>query len=136
MFYRYHLTIPAGTSDQTLTVQEFFINEGIIRKTVVKASNACENYVNFSIWLGSTQAFPSNPYEKFRPGHELIESEEWWPNKRGWHWYMVGSSPGSRYPHTVDFKILVLPEEVVGPDKSIEKLLELFVVTPEMEGEM
>lgn len=135
MLYRYSLTIPADTSLNNPVVQEFKIGAGILHWISIAASDACEHYVYFSIYCGSHQVFPSNPYEKFRPGAAPIEKEDHVVNLAGWHWFMVGSSPDSRYDHTVDLRVGILPDVLVSPERIGETLLKMFTTTPELGDE-
>ncbi len=135
MLYKYSLTIPANTLLTIPVSQEFKLDAGILHWISISASDACEHYVYFSVWCGSHQVFPSNPFEKFRPGAAPIIKDDYVRTLAGFHWFMVGSSPGSRYPHTVDLRVGVLPEKLLSPGMVMDDWMKLFTEAPEIEEE-
>ena len=131
MLYKYSLTIPADTPLNNPVMDEFILDAGILHWISISASSACEHFVYFSVWCGSHQVFPSNPYEKFRPSATPIIKDDHVSTLAGYHWFMIGSSPGSRYPHTVDLRVGVLPEKLLSPGMVMDDWMKLFTETPE-----
>lgn len=61
MFYRYSLTVPANTAEDSPVSQEMTLTHGIVHSVDVSFPPGCAALVHVSIWRYEHQVWPTNP---------------------------------------------------------------------------
>lgn len=126
MLYRYSMVVPADTPSNNPFSREIKLEPGIIHYVNVKFPPGCHQLVYFAIFQGANKQFPTNPSEWLRGDGEEIIFREHAVNKRGFHWYLKGYSPGTLFEHLITVRIGILPEEDVTPLSLIKDLVSIF----------
>ncbi len=133
--YWFDITIPANTPESNPVEKEVMIEEEVIVRLSCHFPSGCRGMVYTAIYYGEEQIFP-RPYGSYLHGDgETITWDEYYvlPSSpcvltiRGW-------SPGTRYDHTIQWRIVALPRRYVFwwtvMDKFINVLTKIFRLAP------
>ena len=148
MFYRYALLVPADTPENAPVEQEIELPPGIIHLVSVKFPKGCHQRVYFAVYQGASKVFPLSPdrldntsgyataalrlqQRDAMRGYlcgddEEIVFKEHVVNKHGFHWKLVGFSPGATYAHIITVRFGVLKEEELSPFTIVQDLVKIF----------
>jgi hypothetical protein len=114
MFYEYRLTVPANTLAAAPLIQDVALAPGRIVAFAVQLPRGCVGLVHAQIWEGLYIHWPSNPDSSFSGDAVVIEWQESHdldataPKLR-----LVAWNLDDTFPHTVTFRINVLPKATI-----------------------
>lgn len=122
------LTIPADTAEATPAEEELPSIEGIVHLVEIEQALGCNGEVYAAIRQGVHQVWPTNPEGAYRSDGRVYSTREHYEVKRGDPVFVCqGWSPGTTYQHVVQFRLSILPVEVMEPwskqDTLMTKLL-------------
>jgi hypothetical protein len=124
----YDLTIPANTSANAPEQLEVDVGAGIIHLVEIEEAPGCKGMVYAAIRQGLHQVWPTNPGGAYRSDGRVYSCQEHYPMAPGDPSLVIqGWSPGTTYEHVVQFRISVLPQEIMEPEKKTESLLSKFI---------
>jgi len=129
----HHLLVPADTSASDPEELEIPGIEGIIHLVEIEEAPGCKGMVYAAVRQGVHQVWPTNPDGALRSDGRVYSTREHYPVKKGdAPLVLQGWSPGTKYPHTVEFRLSVLSREVMEPwlvqESLVKKLLRAFGV--------
>jgi len=129
----YDLTIPADTSASDPTEEEIDVGVGIVHLVEIEIPPGCKGYVNAAIRQGLHQVWPTNPAGAYRSDSRVYSAREHYSIESGDPALVIqGWSPGTTYEHVVQFRISILPVEIMEPwlkqEGLLTKLLRAFGV--------
>ncbi len=125
--YVVDLTIPANTSEQNPITVKLQVEEEVVVRVGCYFPPGCRGMVYTAVYYGEEQIFP-RPYASYLHGDgEAITWDEYYvlPSSpcvltiRGW-------SPGTRYDHTVQWRIVALPRMYVFWWTILDRFIDLF----------
>lgn len=138
MWYRYEITVPANTLEAAPERHEIGIPAGVIKGIRIRFPPGPRGMVSVAVFQGNHKMWPRG-YElpvvvPDRPGPPawFVGDNEWveWPehvrNIEGWHWFLVGFSPGTTYQHVVYVDISIIEKEFAEPYTAVQELVEAF----------
>jgi len=133
--YVFDLTIPANTPADNPVEQEIDVGEGIIHLVEIETPPGCRGEVYAAVRQGLHQVWPSNPDGAYRSDSRVYSAREHYPIGRDApSLTLMGWSPGTIYDHTVQFRISVLPVEIMEPWRVqqgiLDHLLQLLGIRP------
>ena len=124
MDYVFHLLIGANTGADEPEEQEVDVGVGIIHLVEIEIPRGCNGMVYGAVRQGLHQVWPSNPDGAYRSDGRVYSTREHYPIVRDAPSLTIqGWSPGTTYPHTVQFRFSVLPREVMEPWREQVSLL-------------
>jgi hypothetical protein len=120
----YDLTVPANTSAASLKELEIDVGTGIVHLVEIEIPRGCKGMVYGAIRQGLHQVWPTNPDGAYHSDGRVYSARDHYGIIPGDPSLVLqGWSPGTTYDHTVQFRISVLPEEVMEPWHAQEGLL-------------
>lgn len=128
MDHVYDLVIGANTLADDPEELELPLFSGIIHLVEIEQAPGCKGMVYSAVRQGLHQVWPTNPDGALRSDGRVYSTREHYPIGRfappltiqGW-------SPGTKYPHTVQFRFSVLPVEVMEPWREQQSLFKKFL---------
>ena len=125
MAFTFHITIPAGTPEESPVKEILTLEEGIVYKVQIVSSPATNGEVFCRLEdIYGRQILPLKEGSYFRLWGQVIEAR--YPSiqieTRGdkAKVVFVGWSPNARYSHTVDVTFLIVPEVYENLLKRVE----------------
>ena len=133
MDYVFDLTIPADTAKATPKEQEIDVGTGIIHLIEIEIPPGPKGLVYCAVRQGLHQVWPSNSDGAYRSDGRVYSAREHYPIGRDASFLVLqGWSPGTTYEHVVQFRISILPVEIMEPwlkqEGLLTKLLRAFGV--------
>jgi len=120
----YDLTIPADTAATSPVEETLPSVEGIVHQVEIEIPPGCRGEVYAAIRQGNHQVWPTNPTGAYRSDSRVYSTREHYAVKRGDPVFVLqGWSPGTSYEHVVQFRISILPVDVLEPWTRQETLL-------------
>ena len=118
MFYDFSFTIPANTSRVDPAELDIKLTHGIIHKVDIRFPGGCDGLVHLQIKEGLHQHWPTNPDGSFNGDHFPIAFNEYLEfTRKPYILTLVGWSPGTTYPHTLEVSFGILPSSVLQPEE-------------------
>ncbi len=124
MDFVYDLTIPANTSASDPQELDVDVGVGIVHLVEIEIAPGCKGMVYAAIRQGLHQVWPTNPGGAYRSDGRVYSAREHYAIVAGAPSLVFqGWSPGTTYDHVVQFRISVLPEEVLESEQRTEGLI-------------
>lgn len=124
MDFVYDLTIPAKTPANAPAELEIDVGAGVIHLVEIEEAPGCKGLVYAAVRQGLHQVWPTNPGGAYRSDGRVYSSPEHYPINPGDPLLVIqGWSLDETWPHTVQFRFSVLPEEVLEAEQRSEGLL-------------
>lgn len=135
MDFIFDLPIPADTSKAALEEKPVDVGAGIIHQVEIEEPRGCSGEVFAAVRQGLHQVWPTNEDGFYRSDGRVYSTREHYLIKKGDAPLIIqGWSPGTTYPHTLQFRFSVLPQEVMEPWQAqmgiLDTLLRLLGVRP------
>ena len=128
MFPDFKLVIPANTLDAVPVRMEVDLPVGIIHRLMLLFPPGPHGMVKVRILEHDHQVWPSNLDGYFASDDEVIDIVEHYEIlEPPVVFYLVGSSPGTTYSHTISVRFGILAPEVIEPYTGIMGLLKKFL---------
>ena len=119
MFYDFSFTIPANTPKAIPHTEDVKLTHGIIHRVEVGFPEGCVKLVHCVIKEGLHQHWPTNPDGSFNTDGYTIAFNEFLDfTRKPYILTLVGWSPTTIYPHTLEIRIGILPERVLLPEET------------------
>ena len=125
--YHADITIPAGTSKESLVTKELTIKDEVITKIAVTFPWGCNGLVYIAIFYGPYQIFPRPDGEALHDSGKRVEARMYYecPEKetkltiKAW-------APSATYDHTLLVDVEALPKLIAAPHKTFEGLVSML----------
>lgn len=128
MDYVYDLTIETDDTEDNPAELELPTFSGIVHLVEIEMPPGCGGLVYAAIRQGLHQVWPSNPEGAYRSDGRVYSTREHYPVGRDAPSLVLqGWADGTSYPHTVQFRISVLPVEVMEPMRKLESKFQKFL---------
>lgn len=110
MYYDVSFTVPAGRTKDLPYEEEVKLCRGIIYRVEVGFPPGCVGMVHLQIRQAVHQIWPTNPQGSFNAnGYTVAFDEQQELLVEPYILQLVGWSPGTTYPHTLEIRFGVLP---------------------------
>jgi len=120
----YDLTIPADTKAVSPEEHEIPGFSGIVHLVEIEQAPGCNGMVYAAIRQGVHQVWPTNSDGAYRSDGRVYSTREHYAVKKGdAPLVFQGWSPDTTYQHIVQFRLAVLPLEIMEPWHRQESLL-------------
>lgn len=123
MFYVFSITVPRNTAALDPQVTEIELGPGEIHQVEVGFPWGCAGLVHVQIWRAEHQVWPTNPGASFAwndYNHVFTESETCAGPVE--HWSIRTWNEDTRYDHTVQVRIGIMPAEKTTLGRIAESL--------------
>jgi hypothetical protein len=125
MFYVVEVTVPANTPDNNPVRETLVVEQGVITRVEVHFPPGCRGFVQTALFIGHYQLFPRPFGVWLRGDGETIGSNlSYEVSSPRATLTIYAKSPGSRYDHTIIWRLEVLPRAVAYPYLMVSKLVE------------
>lgn len=126
MFYDFSFTIPANTLASAPETLDLKLTHGIIHRVEILFPGGCHSEVYLVIKEALHQRWPTNPDGSFNGDNFPIAFNEHLEfTRRPYILTLVGWSPGTTYPHTIEVRIGILPARVLRPEGTITQIVRI-----------
>jgi len=120
----FDLTIPANRSAADPIEQVIDVGVGIVHLVEIEQPPGCGGKVYCAIRQGLHQVWPTNPDGAYRSDGRVYSTREHYGIAPGDPALVLqGWAPDAAYDHVVQFRISVLPEEVLEPWEAQKALI-------------
>ena len=128
MGYGWDITIPADTPRYAPVTQTLNVHPGIITRIGVKFAAGCHGYVHTRItWGGIKAVYPLDTDGYVSGDDEEVQFSYYYAlEDRPYELQFEGWSAGTRYPHTVTVRIVILPRAVASMLPVLELITKLL----------
>lgn len=125
MFYRYHLTVPPGTTQAAPVTRTMYLCHGIIHQVEIAFPPGCAALIHVAVFRYEHQAWPTNPDGEFawddytiiiRQEHFGLVTRPYTLSLRAW-------SEDTTYSHTIVCRIGIRLPELHRPGSWVKRLL-------------
>ena len=124
MDFVFDLTVPANTSASDPVEQVIDVGVGITHLVEIEIPRGCKGMVYAAIRQGLHQVWPTNPDGGYHSDGRVYSTREHYGIAPGDPALVIqGWSPGTTYAHVVQFRLSVLPVEVMEPWQVQEALM-------------
>lgn len=118
MFYDFSFTIPVNKAKASPHTEAVKLCHGIIHRVEIGFPPGCAGLVNCVIKEGLHQHWPTNPEGSFKAdGYTIGFNEHLEFTREPYILTLVGWSPGTTYPHTIEVRIGILLARVLMPER-------------------
>ncbi len=119
MFYDFSFTIPANTLKTNPQTLDCKLGHGIIHRVEIGFPAGCAGLVHCTTKEGLHQHWPTNPDGSFKTdGYTIAFNEHLKFTRKPYVLTLVGWSFDDTFPHTLEVRIGILPEEVLMPEET------------------
>jgi len=127
--YVIDVTVPPNTPAANPVEEEFIVEGDVITHVSCHFPPGCRGMVHTAIYLGHIQVFP-RPFPNTLHGDgETIAWSEFFPLPESKCKLTIKAwSPGTRYPHTITWRLVVLPRYVAMWWWILERFISLLKV--------
>ena len=126
MWYRYFITIPADTAEGAPIRKEIGLPEGVVTKVRVRFPPGSRGQVFTAVFQGTHKMWPRGEGNWAWGDDEPIEMGEHVRNIKGWHWFLEGYAPNTRFEHAIWWDFNVLETEYAEPYNILRELVKLL----------
>ena len=124
MDFVYDLTVSAALGDDNPKRSVLPDFSGVIHLVEIEQAPGCNGEVYAAVYQGLHQVWPSNDEGAYRSNGRVYSTREHYLVKRGDpSLILLVWSAGTTYEHTVQFRLSVLPVEIMEPWRKQESLL-------------
>lgn len=135
MDFVFDLTVPADRPKGNPYERVANIGVGVVHLVEIEQPPGCQGEVYAAVRQGLHQVWPTNEDGFYRSDGRVYSRREHFLIKKGDAPFILqGWSPGTTYPHTIQFTFSILPVEVMEPWRAfsgiLDTLLKLLGVRP------
>jgi len=119
VFYDYSFKIPLNTTKEAPHEEEIYLPPGVIHRIEVGFPAGCKGTAHVTMRHGLNQLWPTNADGSFNAdGYTIVINEFYVIRTEPFILTLMGWSPGTTYPHTIEIRIGVLPSWILMPEET------------------